>query len=119
MNDFVLVSAAWMLNQIVTTYDAAGNSVPDNGEYQRRNAEVVYLFAAFMKDKGLLQPNVNVSRTPNMELRFSQLTLTGQQFAKAELGKWMQSLDRAGPAEKLDASGLERRWAKFADSQAR
>ncbi len=41
MNDFVLVSAAWMLNQIVTTYDAAGNSVPDNGEYQRGSAEVV------------------------------------------------------------------------------
>lgn len=116
MDDFVLVSAAWMLNQQVTTYDDAGNVVPDDGEYQRRGAEQIYVFAEFMHGKGLLQEGVSVARTADFELRFSQLTEPGQRFARAALHKWMQSLDRAGPKKKIDATGLERRWAKFAGS---
>ncbi len=113
MDDFALVSAAWMLNQQVTTYDEAGNIVPDDGQYQRQGAEKVYVFAEFMRDKGLLKDGVKVSRTPDFDLRFSQLTDLGQKFARAALQKWMQSLDRAGPNCKIDASGLERRWLKF------
>lgn len=112
----MLVSAAWMLNQKVTTHDRDGNIVPEDGEYQRRGAEQVYVFAEFMQDKGLLRNGVKVSRTPGFELRFSQLTEVGQAFARDALHKWMQSLDRAGPKKKIDAVGLERRWAKFASA---
>jgi hypothetical protein len=113
MEDFVLISAGWMLNQQVTTYDEAGNVVPADGEYQRHGAETVYVFAEFMHDKGLLEDGAQVTRTPDFELRFSQLTESGQRFARASLHKWMQSLDRAGPKKKVDAAGLERRWNKF------
>lgn len=113
MDDFVLISAGWMLNQQVTTYDEAGNVFPEDGEYQRHGAEIVYVFAEFMRDKGLLEDGVQVTRTPDFELRFSQLTETGQKFARAALQKWMQSLDRAGLRKTVNAAGLERRWAKF------
>lgn len=114
MEDFVLVSAGWLLNQQVTTYDDDGNVVPDDGEYQRQGAEKIYVFAEFMRDKGLLNDGVQVTRTPDFELRFSQLTESGQRFARHALQKWMQALDRAGPSKKVDAAGLERRWVKFA-----
>ena len=118
MNDFVLLAASWFLNQKVTTYDSSGNIIPDDGEYQRRGAERVYVFAEFMHGKGFLQDGVEVSRTPDFTLRLSQLTGPGQQFARAELDKWMRSSDRAGPKKKIDATGLERRWAKFVSSQS-
>lgn len=114
MNDFVLLSAASMLSRQVTTYDKDGIALPDDGAYQRRNAEMVYVFGEFLRDKGLLREGVSVSRSADYEIRFSELTDTGQKFARAALDKWMQSLDRAGPAGKVDASGLERRWSKFA-----
>lgn len=34
MEDFVLISPDWMLDRKVNTYDAAGNLVPDDGEYR-------------------------------------------------------------------------------------
>jgi hypothetical protein len=116
MDDFVLLSAAWMLTQQVTTLDDAGDVVPDDGEYQRRGAEQVYVFAEFLRDKGLLQAGVEVARTAHFELRFSQLTEQGQRFARVALHKWMQSVDRAGPTRKIDARGLERRWVKFSSA---
>lgn len=83
------------------------------GGYQRRGAEIVYVFAEFMQNKRLLKDNLQVTRTPDFELRFSQLTEQGQDFARDSLHKWMQSLDRAGQQKPVDAAGLERRWAKF------
>ena len=116
MDDFVVVSAAWLLNQQVTTYDDAGNVVPDDGQYQRHGAEIVYVFAEFMQAKGLLKDDVDDSRRADLELRFSQLTDQGQKFARFALHKWMRALDRAGPNKPIDSSGLERRWSKFAVS---
>ncbi len=113
MQDFVLISVAWSLNQKVTTYDEHGNELPDDGSYQRHGAEAVYVFAEFLRDRELLNPGVDVSRSPNLELRFSDLTETGQAFAKYALHKWLQSLDRKGLSHPVDASGLERRWKKF------
>lgn len=113
LEDFVLISAAWLLNQEVRTHDAAGNLVPDDGEYQRHGAEAVYVFAEFMRDKGMLEAGVEVTRAPDFELRFSQLTELGQRFAKSELHRWMQSVDRAGPDKQVDNKGLERRFKKF------
>lgn len=113
MDDFVVMSAAWMLNQEVKTYDADGNLLPDDGEYQRRGAEIVYIFAEFMRDKGLLQDGVEVVRTSNFELKFSQLTDAGQRFTRVELDRWVRSLDRAGPDKEPTSVGLERRFKKF------
>jgi hypothetical protein len=113
MQDYVLLSAAWMLNLQVTTTDEAGNEVPDDGSYQRHCAESVYVFGEFMRDKGLLNPGVVVTRSPDFKLRFSDLTETGQAFSKAALDKWMQAKDRAGMTKPVDSRGLERRWKKF------
>lgn len=107
-----------MLNQRVTTHDDGGNIVPDDGEYQRHGAEVVFVFAEFMKAKDLLHPTVDVSRRPDLELRFSQLTAAGQQFARFALDKWMRSVDRAGLSKPLNDQGLERLWAKFTPKSA-
>ena len=113
MQDFVLFDVSWLFNQKVETYDKDGNAVPDDGEYQRLGAEKLYVFAEFLRDKGLLHEGVDVSRRPDLQIRFSQLTEVGQKFARAAMDKWMASLDRAGPKAKIDARGLEKRWAKF------
>lgn len=113
MEDFVLFNVSWMLNQKVITLDDQGNELPEDGEYQRRGAEKLYVFAEFLRDKGLLCEGVDVSRRPHLEIRFSQLTEVGQRFARTAMHKWISSLDRASPEAKIDANGLEKRWAKF------
>lgn len=110
--DFVLISAAWMLDREVTTYDEDNRIIPDDGSYQRRGAEIVYVFGEFLRDKQLLQPGVTVSRTHDFKLMFSALTEEGQAFTRAALDKWVKSLDRA-PGRPVDSSGLEKRWKKF------
>jgi hypothetical protein len=117
MDDFTFVSAAWMLEQKVTTYDAAGNIVPDDGEYQRRGAELVYVFAEFLARKGLLVAGVDVTRRPDRSLRFSELTAPGQRFARFALDKWLGGFARA-PDRRIDETGLERYWTKFLASEA-
>ena len=113
LEDFTLISVPWFLNQKVTTYDGNGAELPDTGEYQRHGAEIVFVFAEFMNAKRLLNPGVDVTRRPDLELRFSQLTPLGQEFARSALDKWMQALDRAGPGKPVTDKGLERRWDKF------
>lgn len=118
MQDFTLISVPWFLNQKVTSYDENGAELPDTGDYQRRGAEIVFVFAEFMKAKGLLNPDVNIARRPDLELRFLQLTSVGQEFARFALHKWMQALDRAGPGKPITDKGLERRWEKFTHPKA-
>ena len=65
MQDFTLISVPWMLDQRVRTYDAEGREMPDTGEYQRHGATVVFTFAEFLKAKGLLFANIDVSRRPD------------------------------------------------------
>ena len=113
MQDFVLFDVSWLLNQKVTTYDDHGNEQPDDGEYQRQGAEKLYVFAEFLRDKGLLREGVEVPPRPDLAIRFSQLTEVGQRFSRAAMDNWISSLDRAGPKAKIDASGLEKRWKKF------
>ena len=113
MEDFVFISAAWMLNQIVITHDADGNVVPDDDEYQRLGAEKVYVFSEFMRDKGMLKNGVAVTRSPQFQLRWSDLTEQGQRFARREHDRWLRSLDRDGTHAKIDSTRLERRFQKF------
>jgi hypothetical protein len=114
LQDFTLISVPWMLNQKVSIYDADGSEKQDTGEYQRHGAEVVFVFVEFMRAKGLLHSDVEVNRRPDLELRFSQLTEAGQQFARFGLDKWMRSVDRAGLGKPVTPQGLERLWDKFA-----
>lgn len=112
MSDFILISAAWFLKLNVTTCDKDGNVLSDDGAYQKRGAEQVYVFAEFLQSKGLLNAGVDVSRRPDLELRFSDLTEQGQSFARSALDNWMKALDRS-PKTPVDPSGLEKRWTKF------
>ena len=116
MDDFVVTSATWFLNQKVTTYDAAGNELPDDGSYQRSGAETVYVFADFLKSKNLFKGDFDSTRRPDLEIRFSDLTDEGQRFTRYALHKWMQAMDRAGPNKPVESSGLEKRWKKFIGS---
>jgi hypothetical protein len=112
LDDFTLISVPWF-NPRVTTHDENGAELPDTGEYQRHGAEIVFVFAEFIKAKGLLNPGVDVTRRPDLELRFSHLTPVGQEFARSALHRWMQALDRAGPGKPVTDKGLERHWNKF------
>jgi hypothetical protein len=114
MADFDIVNVPTFLNLRVTTIGADGTVIPDDGEIQRRGAEMQYLLAEFLHQKGLLVAGVDVSRRPDLTIKFSSLTEQGQAFAKFAVHKWMKSVDRAGHAKPVDASGLERRWRKFA-----
>ncbi|MGC6398986.1 hypothetical protein ACNI3Q_00210 [Sphingomonas sp. FW199] len=113
MQDIIVLNVSWLLNQKVSTYDDKGQEMFDDCAYQRRGAEKLYVFAEFLRDKGLLCEGVDVSRQPDLEIRFSQLTEVGQRFTRAAMDKWISSLDKAGPKAKIDPSGLEKRWAKF------
>jgi len=113
LQDFTLISVSWMLNQQVSTYNAEGVEEPDTGQFQRHGAEVVFVFAEFMNARDLLCPAVDVARRPDLELRFSDLTAEGQQFALFALHKWMRSVDRAGISKPVTPHGLERLWVKF------
>ena len=103
MDDFVVVSSAWLLNQQVTTYDDAGN----DGQYQRHGAEIVYVFAEFMQAKGLSKDNVDVSRRADMELRFSQLTDQGRNLLASRCisgcGHWIGP-DPTSRSTRLDSN---------------
>lgn len=113
LHDFTLISVSWMLNQRVSSCNSEGAEVPDTGEYQRRGAETVFVFAEFMKAKNLLGPKVKVARRPDLELKFSDLTAEGRRFTRFALDKWMRSVDLAGMSKPVTAKGLERMWAKF------
>jgi hypothetical protein len=111
--DFDIVDVPTFLNLRVTTVGADGKEIPDDGELQRRGAEMQYLLAEFLHQKGFLVAGVDVSRRPDLTIKFSLLTEQGQAFVKFAVPKWMKSLDRASFAKPVDASGLERRWRKF------
>ena len=117
MSDYVVASAAWMLDQQVNTRDEAGNLLPDDGAYQRRGAEKVWVFGEFMRDRGMLRDGVEVSRTREFQLRDSDLTEEGQAFTRAHFDKWIRSLDRQGLNAAVDATKLEKRLADFRNSR--
>ncbi len=113
MADFRIVNVPDLLNQKITTYDEAGNIVPDDGSYQRQGAETQYVLAEFLRDKGLLLPGTDVTRRPDLVVMFSQLTEQGQAFARFAVHKWTVSTDRLPVGREINASGLEKRWLKF------
>ncbi|MDI1289002.1 MAG: hypothetical protein PSX37_03500 [bacterium] len=116
MPDFDIVNVPLFLNQRVDTCDQAGNLIPDDGAYQARGAETQFVFAEFLKAKGLVAPEVSVTRRPDLIIKFSQLTDEGRAFSRAALDKWMRSLDRDN-SKPVEAAGLERHWKRFSAAQ--
>jgi len=112
MDDYTILCPRWHLDQKVSTYDASNNLLSDDGEYQRRGAELDYTFIQFLADKNLLKAGVTASRDPDFELKASYLTSEGLVFAKSALHKWIASYDRP-PTRVIDANRLEKRWQKF------
>ena len=106
MQDFTLISVPWVINQQVTTFDADGCEIPDTGEYQRHGAEIVFTFVEFMKARGLLIASMDTSRRADLALQFSDLTPTGQKFARFALDKWMRALDRAGVSKPVASNAF-------------
>lgn len=111
MNDFDIVSVPAILATPVTTYDASGSQLVDDGEWHRQGAEAQYVLAEFLVGKGLVDGVLSVSRSPNLTIKFSALTDEGRAFAREAVHKWLVSVDRPGAT--IDDRGLQRRWDKF------
>jgi hypothetical protein len=111
MSDFDIVSVPAILATPVTTYDASGNKIADDGEWHRQGAEAQYVLAEFLVEKGLVAEVTSVPRSPNLTIKFSALTDEGRAFAREAVHKWLVSVDR--PVAKIDDRGLQRRWDKF------
>lgn len=116
MRDFNIVDVPGMLATPVSSYDADGNQIPDDGEWHRQAAETQYVLAEFLVKKGLVVGTGTFSRLSDLTIKFSALTPDGQAFALEAVHKWTVSMDR--PAAKIDDKGLERRWQKFTSKTA-
>jgi hypothetical protein len=101
-----------MLAQKVTISDVSGNERPDP-DWNREAAESQYVFAEFLAAKKLLIDGLSVARTPDLTIRWLQLTELGQKFARSDFHKWLVSIDKTGTSEAKKQEKLDRRWTKF------
>ncbi len=115
-SDFVVVDVPSMLAQKVTISDDEGHERPDP-DWNREAAESQFVFAEFLAAKGLLVDGVTVTRTPDLTIRWLQLSEIGQKFARNDFHKWLVSTDKIGTPEAKKLEKLERRWAKFRAAQ--
>jgi hypothetical protein len=114
IQDFVVVDVPSMLTHVVTF----GLDGPRDTEWNREAAESQYVFAEFLAAKGLLVEGVTVKRTPDLTIRWQQLTPLGQKFARSDFHKWLASTDKNGTPEDKKVVKLERRWSKFFAAQS-
>jgi hypothetical protein len=108
MTDFNVVDVPIMLNVQVTGPDGK----PDLN-WHREAAESQYVYAEFLAEKGLLNEGTEVSRQPNLVIRWTQLNEEGQAFTKATFHKWLTSVDETGTTEASKRQKFEKRWQKF------
>src|SRR6476469_6832159 len=94
MTDFNVVDVPSMLSVHVSNPDGSRDS-----GWNREAAETCYVYAEFLRDKGLLLNGVRVHREPDLVIRWSQLTEQGQAFTKAAFDKWVRSVDKTGTTE--------------------
>jgi hypothetical protein len=114
IQDFVVVDVPSMLAQVVT-FGLDGRRDTD---WNREAAESQYVFAEFLAAKGLLIDGIAVKRTPDLTIRWLQLTPLGQKFARSDFHKWLTSIDKTGTPESKKVEKLERRWSKFSAAQS-
>jgi hypothetical protein len=87
MSDFSIVNIPQVMSRLVRSYDNDMNEIPDDGEWHRSVAETEYVLAEFLVSKGLVAGLNSISRTPDLVIKWSQLTDLGQAFMKAALDK--------------------------------
>ena len=117
MTDFRIVDVPGMLSVPVSSRDANGNEIPDDGEWHRGAADSQYVLAELLVAKGLVPERTAVERTPDLVIYWSELSETGQAFIQSVYTKWMKSIDRNGTTAAVMAQKLEKRWQKFASEK--
>ena len=118
MSDYSIVDIPSLLRRVVRSYDSDMKEIPYDGAWHREVTETYYVLAELLVSKGLVIGKIRVSRTPDLVIKWSQLTDLGQAFLNEVLEKWLRSIDRAGMPETTKAEKLERRWRKFTSAQA-
>jgi hypothetical protein len=113
MTDFRIVDVPGMLRVPVSSRDAEGNEIPDDGEWHRAAADSQYVLAELLVAKGLVPGRTSVERTPDLIIHWSELSDTGKAFIQSVYTKWMKSIDRRGTTGAAMAQKLEKRWQKF------
>ncbi|OHT19110.1 hypothetical protein [Edaphosphingomonas haloaromaticamans] len=113
MTDFKVIDVPAMLSVPVSSYDANGNQIPDDGEWHRHVSTSLYVFAELLVAKGLTPGKSTVSRTPDLVIKWSELNETGQAFVKKAFDKWLKSIDDVRTTEAMMIQKLEKRWQKF------
>jgi hypothetical protein len=113
MTDFRIVDVPGMLSVPAKIRDGDGNEVADP-DWNRAACETQYVLAELLVAKGLVPARSSVERTPDLIIRWSELSDTGKAFIKSDYTKWMKSIDRRGTTEAVMAEKLEKRWKKFA-----
>lgn len=113
MTDFKVIDVPAMLSVPVSSYDANGNQISDDGEWHRHVSTSLYVFAELLVAKGLMPGRSTVRRTPDLVIKWSELNHTGQAFVKGALDKWLKSIDDVRTNETMMIQKLEKRWHKF------
>ncbi len=117
MTDFKVIDVPGMLSVPVSSYDADGKQIPDDGEWHRHVSTSQYVFAELLVAKGLAPGRSAIARTPDLVIKWSELNHVGQAFVKASFDKWLKSIDDTRTPETTMVQKLEKRWAKFAQQQ--
>lgn len=118
MTDFKVIDVPGMLSVPVSFYDAAGNQVPDDGEWHRHVSISQYVFAELLVAKGLVPGRSAIARTPDLVIKWSELNEMGQAFVKASFDSWLRSVDDTRTSEATMVQKLQKRWEKFALQQS-
>lgn len=118
MTDFKVIDVPAMLSVRVSSYDANGNQIPDDGEWHRHVSTSLYVFAELLVAKGLAPGRSGIVRTPDLVIRWSELSDVGQVFVKTAFDRWLKSIDDVRTTEATMIQKLERRWQKFAQQHS-
>ena len=113
MTDFKVVDVPGMLAVKSSISDDNGDWLPDP-EWNREAAESQFVLAEVLAEKRLCSCEIAEGRAPDLVIRWSDLTATGQAFVRGHYDKWMRSIDRTGMAEAQKRKKLLRRWDQFA-----
>lgn len=118
MTDFKVIDVPGMLSVPVSSYDADGNQIPDDGEWHRHVSTSLYVFAELLAAKGLTPGRSVIARSPDLVIKWSELNDVGQAFVKTAFDKWLRSIDDIRTTEATMVQKLEKRWQKFAAQQS-
>ena len=113
MADFKIIDVPGMIAIRVSSYNADGKRVPDDGEWHRHVSTCLYVFAELLVAKGLIPGRDTIVRTPDLVIHWSELNDTGRAFVKSAFDKWLKSIDDVRTSETVMVQKLDKRWQKF------